>query len=75
MAEETKQTQETPEEERKSPQEIARMIFKIILGIVFIALGVLAIIFWWPSLKTVFKGSIGIILILAGAITLAIAKD
>ncbi len=48
---------------------------KIILGIIFIILGLFALIRWWPSLVTLIKGFIGLFLILAGAITLAVAKE
>lgn len=50
-------------------------IFKVILGLVFLVLGVWALIGWFDSLKIVFKGCFGIFLILAGVITLAIAKE
>jgi hypothetical protein len=45
------------------------------LGIAFIVLGVMAVAGWWASLVEVFKGCIGLFLILAGLITLAIAKE
>jgi hypothetical protein len=50
-------------------------IFKVILGLVFLGLGVFAIINWWGNLLLVVKGCIGLFLILAGIITLAIAKE
>ena len=58
--------------------EIGRMIstiLKVILGLVFLALGVWAIVAWWRELILVIKGCIGPFLILAGIITLAIAKE
>jgi hypothetical protein len=69
MAEEVKQ------EEKKEPSKILSTIFKVILGLVFIGLGVLAIIAWWRDLLTVVKGCIGGFLILTGIIFLAIAKE
>jgi hypothetical protein len=50
-------------------------ILKVILGIVFLVLGVLAILKWLPQLLMIIKGCIGLFLILAGIITLAIAKE
>lgn len=50
-------------------------IFKVFLGLAFLALGALAIYVWWVDLKTVFKGCIGLFALLAGMITLAIAKE
>ena len=71
MAEELKQ------EEKKccEAKNIFWTIFKVILGLVFLVLGVYAVIYWFGSLKMVFKGCIGLFLILAGIITLAIAKE
>lgn len=59
-------------EEKKN---ILGTAFKVILGIAFIVLGVMAVVVWWSSLVEVFKGCIGLFLILAGLITLAIAKE
>lgn len=59
-------------EEKKN---VLGTVFKLILGIAFIVLGVMAVMVWWSSLVEVFKGCIGLFLILAGLITLAIAKE
>ena len=59
-------------EEKKN---ILGTAFKVILGIAFIVLGVMAVVVWWSSLVDVFKGCVGLFLILAGLITLAIAKE
>lgn len=48
---------------------------KVVLGLVLLALGVAAILKWWVSLLMVIQGCIGLFLILAGVITLAIAKE
>ncbi|MDD5155392.1 MAG: hypothetical protein PHF11_02785 [Candidatus Omnitrophica bacterium] len=70
MAEEIKQ-----EEKKADAKNAVSTIFKVILGLVFLVLGVLAVIKWLPQLLSVIKGCIGLFLILAGLITLAIAKD
>jgi fatty acid desaturase len=70
MAEEVKQ-----EEKKEQAKKILSTIFKVILGLVFLALGVMAILRWWRDLLLIAKGSIGLFLILAGIITLAIAKE
>ena len=70
MAEEVKQ-----EEKKVDVKQIFWTILKVILGLVFLGLGVLAVITWWQSLLLVIKGCIGLFLILAGIITLAIAKE
>lgn len=69
MAEEAKQ------EKKGDAKQVVATIFKIILGLVFLALGVAAIIAWRSDLLVVIKGCIGMFLILAGIITLAIAKE
>lgn len=66
MAEEIKQ----PEKKNMMP-----VIFKVVLGVVFLLLGALAIKAWWFDLVSLVRGSIGLFLILAGIITLAIAKE
>ncbi|MCX5701909.1 MAG: hypothetical protein NTW64_02870 [Candidatus Omnitrophica bacterium] len=70
MAEEIKQ-----EEKKGEAKKIFSTILKVLLGLVFLALGALAIITWWSDLLLVVRGCIGLFLILAGIITLAIAKE
>jgi len=72
MAEEVK-TEEKKEE--KKIGQILSTIFKVILGLVFLGLGVWAIWHWRRDLINVIQGCIGPFLILAGIITLAIAKE
>lgn len=50
-------------------------VIKVILGVVFLILGGAAILGWWSYLLTIIKGCIGLFLLLAGIITLAIAKE
>lgn len=70
MVEEAKQ-----EEKKVETSKVMATIFKVVLGLAFLLLGVLAILKWWIPLLTIVKGSIGLFLILAGIITLAIAKE
>lgn len=70
MAEEVKQ-----EDKKEDAKKTMSTIFKVILGLVFLILGVWVVIVWFDSLKTMFKGCIGLFLVLAGIITLAIAKE
>ena len=48
---------------------------KIVAGIVLVVIGLILTIKFFGPLMTVFSGCIGILLILAGAITIAIAKE
>ncbi len=50
-------------------------IIKVVLGIALIVLGVVAIYKLWDQLVTVVQGCVGLFLVLAGLITLAIAKE
>ncbi len=70
MAEELKK-----EEKKVDVKKIFWTIFKVVLGLVFLGLGVLAVLRWLKALLLVVKGCIGLFLILAGIITLAIAKE
>ncbi len=70
MAEEIKQ-----EEKKCSAAKASSAVIKVVLGLVFLALGALAIISWWGDLIMVIKGCLGPFLLLAGVITLAIAKE
>ncbi len=67
MAEEAKQ-------EKKGGKILATMV-KVVLGLVFLALGVLAVIRWWHLIVLALKACVGPFLLLAGLITLAIAKE
>jgi len=56
-------------------KNIFPVIFKVILGLVFLTLGAWAVYSWWGDILLLVKGCIGPFLILAGIITLAIARD
>lgn len=70
MAEEIKQ-----EEKKVDANKLFWTIFKVVLGLVFLVLGVWAVVAWWTDLLAVVRGCIGLFLLLAGVITLAIAKE
>jgi uncharacterized membrane protein len=56
-------------------KKMLSMLVKVVLGLVFLILGGLAIYKFWPELLTIVKGCVGLFLLLAGVITLAIAKE
>lgn len=70
MAEDIKQ-----EEKKLDTKKLFWTVFKVVLGLVFLVLGVWAIVAWWQYLLMVVRGCIGLFLLLAGVITLAIAKE
>ena len=70
MAEEIKQ-----EEKKCACENNLATIFKVILGLVFLGAGIMLVILWWPELVGLIKSCVGPFLILAGIITLAIAKE
>ena len=57
------------------PKKTLATLFKVVLGLVFLVLGGLAILKFWGALLVIVQGCIGLFLILAGVITLAIAKE
>lgn len=57
------------------PKKALSTLFKVVLGLAFLVLGGLAILKYWKALLLIVKGCIGLFLILAGVITLAIAKE
>lgn len=57
------------------PKKVLSTFFKVVLGLLFLVLGGLAILRYWGSLLVIVQGCIGLFLILAGVITLAIAKE
>ena len=70
--------EEIKKEEAKEKLDAKKMfstIFKIILGLLFLVLGIWAIIAWWNDLLLVIRGCIGLFLVLASLITFAIAKE
>jgi uncharacterized membrane protein YkgB len=74
--EEKKKSAPNPEiKEEKKSSEVFKTALKISIGFIMVLLGLVALINWWGALAIVFKGCIGLILILAGAITIAIAKE
>ena len=63
------------EEQKAEPSKLPGTILKVLIGLALLLLGVLAIIRWWADLLMIIKGCIGLFMILAGVITLAIAKE
>jgi|GEM_PF-3197899 len=51
------------------------IVVKLIIGLIFLALGGLAARIWWGDLLILAKGFIGPFFILLGIIILAIAKE
>ena len=70
MAEEAK-----TEAKNENGKKMMATFFKVILGLAFLALGAYLVYREWPHLYNLIKGSVGLLLVLAGVITLAIAKE
>ena len=62
-------------EEKKGASLVAKMALKIILGIALLSVGVWLIWLWRWDVLTVIRGFLGMAVILAGVIFLAIAKE
>ncbi|MCD6133960.1 MAG: hypothetical protein J7J25_00295 [Candidatus Omnitrophica bacterium] len=74
MAEEEKKDMEK-KEEKKPASEAAKTFLKIVLGLIFVLGGLALVVVWWKELLSVIKGTLGLFLIMVGAIILAIAKE
>jgi len=61
--------------EKKESCASTKSVAKLIIGGVLVVLGLIAVVKWWASFLVIFSGVIGLFLILAGAITIAIAKE
>ena len=70
MAEETKQ-----EEKKADAKKAVSTIFKVLLGLAFLVVGAYLVYRGWWYVLALIKGCVGLFFILAGLITLAIAKD
>ena len=62
-------------EEKKSAKGGIMTALKIALGVILLIIGILAIICWRWDVLALIRGSIGVIILLAGAICFAIAKE
>ena len=62
-------------EEKKSVKGGIMTALKIVLGVVLVIIGIWAIISWRWDVLALIRGSIGVIILLAGAICFAIAKE
>lgn len=70
MAEEAK-----IEAKKEDGKKIMATILKVILGLAFLVLGAWLVYRGWYFLLGLIKGSVGLFFLLAGIITLAIAKE
>lgn len=62
-------------EEKKGIPQAAKTMLKVILGILLLAVGAWLVYLWWGNVLAIIKGFLGIVVILAGVIFLAIAKE
>lgn len=72
MAEEVKETKEA---EKTDTGKVFKTVLKVLLGVALIAVGGYLVFRWWWHLIHLVQGGLGLFLILAGVITLAIAKE
>jgi hypothetical protein len=54
---------------------MASKLIKVILGLIFIALGAWLIFIWWNDLLALVRGGLGLCLILCGLIAFALVAD
>lgn len=58
----------------KKTQTIRKTVANLVVGIIFIGLGLLAIFYWWPELISLIKACVGLVLVIIGAILIIISK-
>ncbi len=75
MGQDEKKCCGTTESNCYNPKKALSTLLKVVLGLGFLVLGGLAILKFWEALIIIVKGCVGLFLILAGVITLAIAKE
>lgn len=63
------------EEKINSPRNLLFVVFKVVLGLVFLSLGIWAVINFRKDIYTVIRGCIGPVLILASIVLLAVSRD
>lgn len=63
------------DEKKKGASQVTKTALKVILGLILLAVGVWLIGLWRWDVFTVIKGFLGMIVVLAGIIFLAIAKE
>jgi ascorbate-specific PTS system EIIC-type component UlaA len=63
------------DEEKKGIPQAVKTVLKVILGIILLAAGAWLVWFWWGDVLAIIRGFLGIVVILAGIIFLAIAKE
>ncbi len=66
---------EEEKKEKKSAKQIAMKGLKVILGLVLLVGGIALIYVWRGDVLNLIKGAIGVIVLLAGVVSLAIAKE
>ena len=71
----TEENNDKKVEEKKSCCACSKPSFKVIIGVVLIIIGLVLAIKWRFSLLILIRGCIGLGLIMAGAIAVAIAKE
>ena len=60
---------------QKEKKHVAGALIKVVIGLVLLVMGGVAIMRWWQELLIITRGVMGLFLILAGVITLAIARE
>ena len=67
-----KKTKQTIKEKRRFN---TKRFLKLLLGIIFILGGLASYIWWWSSLWVIFKGLLGIVVIIIGILIILISSD
>lgn len=75
MENQEKNKDQEKKDEKPSDRNLVGSMMKVIIGLALLVLGGISILNWWPELLVLVRGAVGLFLILAGVITLAIARE
>jgi len=64
----------TEDSKSKNKKILSRPVLGLITGLLFITIGVSVILRFWPYFLVIFKGCIGLALVLSGAVIILLAK-
>ena len=63
------------DEKKEGKCSISKKLLKMVLGGVLILIGLIALVGWWGFFLGLIKGCLGLFLVMAGLITIAIANE
>jgi hypothetical protein len=57
------------------PKPVKRFMAKMALGLILVVAGLIMVFAWWHDLWVVVRGCVGVLVVLSGAVALAMARE